>query len=100
MATHEAMDRLNSDEIADTMGVIKRMLLVGGLLVAVGYVLVLVALTQEFTTTASILAEDSMKMWLKFGGLGHILLGIFVSLVAIVRTLSLVPHRLAYTLEE
>ena len=38
-------------------------------------------------------------MWLKLGGVGHILIGIFIALVAIIRTLSLVPHRLAEQIE-
>jgi hypothetical protein len=41
----------------------------------------------------------STLLWLKLGGVAHILLGIFIALAAIVRTLSLVPHRLSYEME-
>ena len=40
----------------------------------------------------------SMLLWLKLGGIGHILLGIFVVLAAIVRV-ALMPHRLSYEME-
>lgn len=48
---------------------------------------------------ASIHQYPSTLLWLKLGGIGHILVGIFVALAAIVRTLSLVPHRLAHAME-
>jgi hypothetical protein len=35
-------------------------------------------------------------LWLKLGGVAHVLVGIFVALAAIVRTLALMPHRLAH----
>ena len=98
MATSQALDRMSTEEIASTMSAIKKLLLMGAAFVVVGYLLLLFSLSQEFTTLAPIFAEDSMKMWLKLGGVGHILLGIFVALVAIVRTLSLVPHRLGHAL--
>jgi len=41
----------------------------------------------------------STLLWLKLGGIGHILLGIFVALAAIVRALSVMPHRLSYEME-
>jgi hypothetical protein len=41
----------------------------------------------------------STLLWLKLGGIGHILLGIFISLAAIVRALSVMPHRLSYEME-
>jgi hypothetical protein len=43
---------------------------------------------------ATIHQWPSLLLWLKLGGVGHILVGIFVALAAIVRTLSLVPVRL------
>jgi hypothetical protein len=43
---------------------------------------------------AALHAWPSTLLWLKLGGVGHILVGIFVALAAIVRTLSLVPERL------
>lgn len=49
---------------------------------------------------ASIHKFPSLLLWLKLGGVAHILLGIFIALAAIVRTLSLVPHRLAYAMLE
>lgn len=47
----------------------------------------------------SIHSFPSMLLWLKLGGVAHILLGIFIALAAIVRVLSLVPDRLGYELE-
>jgi hypothetical protein len=41
----------------------------------------------------------STLLWMKLGGIGHILVGIFLSLVAIVKTLSLMPHRLSYEMQ-
>ncbi|MCQ4334182.1 hypothetical protein KM295_11975 [Natronomonas sp. F2-12] len=41
----------------------------------------------------------STLLWLKLGGVGHIPLGIFISLAAIVRALSIMPHRLSYEME-
>ncbi len=48
---------------------------------------------------ASIHKWLSTLLWLKLGGIAHILLGIFVALAAIVRALSLMPHRLSYEME-
>ena len=42
----------------------------------------------------------STLLWMKLGGIGHILVGIFLALVAIVKTLSLMPQRLADELDE
>ncbi|MDX1744673.1 MAG: hypothetical protein R3324_01940 [Halobacteriales archaeon] len=36
---------------------------------------------------------------MKLGGIGHILVGIFIVLAGIVRALSLLPHRLSYEIE-
>ncbi|MFC7026432.1 hypothetical protein ACFQJ5_00570 [Halomicroarcula sp. GCM10025324] len=49
---------------------------------------------------ATIHMFPSLLLWLKLGGIAHILVGIFVALAAIVRTLSLVPHRLSYAMIE
>ncbi len=40
-----------------------------------------------------------MLLWLKLGGMGHILPGIFIVLAAIEQALSMMPHRLSYELE-
>lgn len=48
---------------------------------------------------AAIHKFPSLLLWLKLGGIGHILVGIFVALAAIVRVLSLMPHRLSYEME-
>ncbi|MEF8813043.1 MAG: hypothetical protein V5A55_04410 [Halovenus sp.] len=48
---------------------------------------------------ASIHQWPSTLLWLKLGGIAHILLGIFISLAAIVRALALMPHRLSYEME-
>lgn len=41
----------------------------------------------------------SLLLWLKLGGIAHILFGIFFVLAAIVRALSMMPHRLGYEME-
>ncbi len=38
-------------------------------------------------------------LWLKLGGIAHILTGIFIALAAIVRALALMSHRLSYEME-
>ena len=48
---------------------------------------------------ASVHKWPSTLLWLKLGGVAHILLGIFISLAAIVRALALMPHRLSYEME-
>lgn len=98
-ATDKAFEQPSPDELKSTISGVKKMLLVGGILAAVGYLLLLFALSQEFSTLSSTFDEDSMKMWLKLGGVGHILLGIFISLVAIVRVLSIMPDRLGYLID-
>ena len=59
-------------------------------------------LLRDAATSAQ-LAEihkfPSTLLWLKLGGIGHILLGIFVALAAIIRALALMPHRLSYETE-
>lgn len=52
------------------------------------------------TELAAIHKWPSTLLWLKLGGIGHILLGIFIALVAIVRALSIMPHRLSYEMEQ
>lgn len=49
---------------------------------------------------AAINKFPSLLLWMKLGGVAHILVGIFIALAAIVRTLSMVPVRLGYELEE
>lgn len=122
----------NSDatdaEIESSLSSIKRMLVVGALFAAVGYLLILAALFLELTQFHPLLDDffrrytehslagggpdragqpglnaalsaihrfPSTLLWLKLGGIGHILVGIFVALVGIVRALSLMPKRLA-----
>ncbi|MFB6228898.1 MAG: hypothetical protein ABEH88_10115 [Halobacteriales archaeon] len=125
------MDRLSPSEIEERMGSIKKMLLVGAVFAAVGYLLIGAAIVFELTqfhplldsffsdfpgtslaggtggergaAVNSELAEihkwPSTLLWLKLGGVGHILVGIFIALAAIIRVLSLVPHRLSYAME-
>jgi len=116
-----------AEEVQATIGSIKKMLLVGGLFAAVGYLLIIGALVVEltqfhplleqfFTTqTAHSLAGGgpdragqaalnsqlssihqfpSTLLWMKLGGIGHILVGIFIALAAIIRALALMPDRL------
>ena len=85
-------DELSHAEIQATMSAIKRMIKIGAAFVVVGYLLLLLAGVEDALTIWA--WADSTKMWFKLGGIGHILVGIFVSLVAIIRTLSLVPDRL------
>lgn len=47
---------------------------------------------------ATIHSFPSLLLWLKLGGVAHVLVDIFIALVAIVRTLALMPHRLSYEL--
>lgn len=49
---------------------------------------------------AALHAWPSTLLWLKLGGVAHILLGIFISLAAIVRALAMMPHRLSYELAQ
>lgn len=94
-----AVQNMTTTEIESTMGTIKKMIVLGAAFVVVGYLLIAVAGLQEAFEISSTISADSTKMWLKLGGVGHILVGIFVSLVAIIRTLSLVPHRLSAQME-
>jgi hypothetical protein len=119
------------EEIQATVGSIKKMLMIGAVFAAVGYLLIGAALFFELTqfhpllenffstytdtslaggsggtrgaavngALASIHKWPSTLLWLKLGGIGHILLGIFIALAAIVRALSLMPHRLSYEME-
>ena len=50
-------------------------------------------------TLTAIHKWPSTLLWLKLGGIAHILLGIFIALAAIVRALALMPHRLSYEME-
>jgi hypothetical protein len=47
----------------------------------------------------SIHTFPSTLLWMKLGGIGHILVGIFIALAGIVRALSVMPHRLSYEME-
>lgn len=118
---------LTPEEIAARVGMIKKMLMVGGVFVAVGYLLVGSALFFELTQfhplldnffatqtqhslagggpdraggaalnaqLATIHQWPSTLLWLKLGGVAHILTGIFIALAAIVRALSMMPDRL------
>jgi len=48
---------------------------------------------------ATIHKFPSTLLWMKLGGIAHVLVGIFVALAAIVRALALMPHRLSYEME-
>jgi hypothetical protein len=122
-----AVPDLTQEEITARVGMIKKMLMVGGLFVAVGYLLVGSALFFELTQfhplldsffatqtqhslagggpdraggvalnaqLATIHQWPSTLLWLKLGGVAHILTGIFIALAAIVRALSMMPDRL------
>jgi hypothetical protein len=127
----EYPDRQSIDEIRSTVGSIKKMLLVGAVFAAVGYLLIGAALVFELTEFHPLLENyfsafpetslaggsggprgaavnaaltaihkwPSTLLWLKLGGIGHVLVGIFIALGAIVRALSVMPHRLSYEME-
>lgn len=118
-------------EIESTVASIKRMLKIGAIFAAIGYLLIGAAIFFELTEFHPLLESyfttypdtslaggsggtrdaainsalstihkwPSTLLWLKLGGVGHILLGIFIALAAIVRALSLMPHRLGYEME-
>jgi len=125
-------ERASAENVESTISSIKKMLLIGGLFAAVGYLLIIGALVLEFTQfhplietffteqTAHSIAGGgpdragdaalngqlstihqfpSTLLWMKLGGIGHILVGIFVALAAIIRALSVMPHRLSYEME-
>lgn len=110
-----------------------KMVVVGALFAAVGYLLILGALFLELTQFHPLIEEffptytehslagggpdragqsglntalysihkfPSTLLWMKLGGIGHILVGIFIVLAGIIRALSLMPHRLSYELEK
>jgi hypothetical protein len=131
MTDDPQIERLPVEQIETTVGSVKRMLKVGAVFVAVGYLLVGMALVLELTqfhpllesyfisfpdtslaggsggtrgaavngALATIHKWPSTLLWLKLGGIAHVLVGIFVALAAIVRVLSLMPHRLSYEME-
>lgn len=134
MATEQQsvpINRESPENIQSTIGSIKKMLMVGALFVAVGYLLIIGALVLEFTQfhpliedfftsysqwslagggpertsaalnnqLATIHKFPSTLLWMKLGGIGHILVGIFIALAAIIRALSVMPHRLSYEME-
>ncbi|PSQ09884.1 hypothetical protein BRC93_11880 [Halobacteriales archaeon QS_5_70_15] len=49
---------------------------------------------------ATIHKFPSLLLWMKLGGIAHILVGISVALAAIVRTLTMVPARLGYEFDD
>jgi len=129
-AVSVGLDRRPTDEIESTVASVKKMLKVGAVFAAVGYLLTGSALFFEFTAFHPLLEEfftefantslagggpardaaantiltsihkwPSTLLWLKLGGIAHILLGIFIALAAIVRALALMPHRLSYEME-
>lgn len=124
------LDRQPAAEIEATVASIKKMLKIGAVFAAVGYLLTGSALVFELTQFHPLLEEffatytqtslagggperigevngaltaihkwPSTLLWLKLGGIAHILLGIFIALAAIVRALALMPHRLSYEME-
>ncbi len=136
MATESAsppLQRMSVEEINSTVSTIMKMVIVGAVFAAVGYLLVIGALVLEFTQfhpaidefvrqqTAHSLAGGgpdragqaalntqlaelnkypSLLLWMKLGGIAHILLGIFLVLAGIVRALSMMPHRLSYEIQQ
>ena len=50
-------------------------------------------------TLTTIHTFPSTLLWMKLGGIAHILVGIFLALAGIIRALSVMPHRLSYEME-
>jgi hypothetical protein len=129
----EDMERLSPEEIDAVKSKVKKMLMVGGVFVAIGFLLNLGALFLELTqfhptleeffsqftqhslagggpdragnaalntALSSIHKYPSTLLWMKLGGIANILVGIFFALAAIVKTLSLMPHRLGYEMQK
>jgi len=97
------LSRESPEHIQSTVSSIQKMLTVGAVFAVVGYLLTGSALVLELTQFHPLLDDffkwPSTLLWLKLGGIAHILLGIFVALAAIVRALALMPHRLSYEME-
>jgi hypothetical protein len=124
------LERRSADDIKATVASIKKMLIVGAVFAAIGYLLTGSAIFFELTEFHPLLEEffpthtqtslagggpersgavnsaltsihkwPSTLLWLKLGGIAHILLGIFIALAAIVRALALMPHRFSYEME-
>jgi hypothetical protein len=122
-----------AEGVQSTMGSIKKMLMVGGLFAAVGYVLIIGALVVELTQFHPLLEQffstqpahslagggpdragqavlngqlatihqfPSTLLWMKLGGIGHILVGIFIALAAIIRALAVMSDRLGMKLDQ
>jgi hypothetical protein len=67
------------------------------LLWVIGFLMILVAIYLEFLGPYSAVADSTSSrtlMTLKLGGIGFTLSGIFLSLVAIVKVLAMIPERL------
>ena len=129
----EGLQRKSEAEIQNTVATIMKMVIVGALFAAVGYLLILGALFLELTQFHPLLEEffgtyprhslagggpdragqaglntalssihkfPSTLLWMKLGGIGHVLVGIFIVLAGIIRALALMPHRLSYELEQ
>lgn len=74
------------------------MVKVGTVLWAIGFLLVLTVFYKEFLGSYSALPDSTSSrtlMTLKLGGIGFILSGVFMALVAIVRVLGMMPEGLA-----
>ncbi len=126
------MERYSPERIESTLTGIKRMLMMGAVFAAVGYLLVLGALVLEVTQFHPLLEQffttqtahsvagggpdrageavlnsqlatlnkfPSLLLWMKLGGIAHVLVGIFLALGAIARALGMMPHRLSYEME-
>ncbi len=131
-STATGSTQMSAEEIQSKVGSIKKMLMVGGLFAAVGYLLIIGALVLELTQFHPLLEQffstqtahslagggpdragqavlnsqlstihqfPSTLLWLKLGGIGHILVGIFIALAAIIRALSMMPDRLGMIVE-
>jgi NAD/NADP transhydrogenase alpha subunit len=120
--TGSTLDELTPEQVTAQVRKVKMMLMVGAVFVFVGYLLVGAALYFELTVFHPLVADyfanpkavrdaaaagsalngqlaainqwPSTLLWLKLGGVAHILTGVFVALGAIVRALSTMPDRL------
>lgn len=82
---------------ADEMKKMKAMTIVGVIFAVVGYSLILLAFQQEFLGPYRAIADGTSSrflMTLKLGGIAHILVGICITLVVIIKALMMMPKKL------
>jgi len=82
---------------------IKMLTMVGVVLWVIGFIMILIAIFQEFFGYWSDIPDatgSKALMTFKLGGVGFILSGVFMSLIAIVKALVLMPEKLGKLLQK